>query len=111
MPLTVSSNCPSCGGSLDYEEGTNAVHCSYCGSDHLVTGHGRVLSYFIPEKLTASRAVALSLLKLKAEGRSCKAREATLFFVPFYHFTAKSLFWEAQELAVTDGPGGQQSGL
>ena len=58
MPLTVSTICPSCGGALEFEHGTNAVTCGFCGSSHGVTGHGRVLSYYIPEKIVVNKAVA-----------------------------------------------------
>ncbi len=111
MPLTVSTSCPSCGGALDFEQGTNAVHCPYCDSNHIVTGHGRVLSYYVPEKIPPDRAVALSLLKLKEEGdNGWRAKEATLFFVPFYHFVGQVLRWEAEEAAGEDEGGTVSAG-
>jgi len=106
MPLTISTKCPSCGGALDFEEGTNAVHCGFCGSNHVVSGHGRVLSYYVPEKIPAARAVALALLKLKEKGvAGWRAREATLFFIPFYHFVGRVLRWEVEKVAIP-GSGG-----
>lgn len=104
MPLSVSTNCPSCGGSIEFEEGSNAVHCRYCGSNHVVTGRGRVLSYYVPEKISMRMAAALALQKLKeADGPGWKAREVTLFFVPFYRFVGQALQWEVEDKVIAGG--------
>ena len=104
MPLTVATACPSCGGQLEFEHGANAAACASCGSKHLVTGRGRTLSYFIPEKMSARKAVAAALVALKQEGEpGCTAREATLFFVPFYHFTGQEYSYNVREVAIDGG--------
>ena len=104
MPLTVSTKCPSCGGGLEFEEGTTSVQCRYCGSSHVVTGHGRVLSYYIPDKIPADIAVAHALMRLKEDGQEgFRAMEATLFFVPFYRFVGQALCWEAVKQEARDG--------
>lgn len=109
MPLTVSTICPSCGGALEFEHGTNAVTCGFCGSSHVVTGHGRVLSYYIPEKIVANKAVAASLVALRDKGiPGCKVKDATLFFVPFYHFTGQDLSWGMKEEAIGDPDEGRE---
>jgi len=103
MPLSVATTCPSCGGSLEFEHGSNAVRCGYCGSSHVVTGHGRALSYYIPEKIDPNHAAGLALAKLAPRGESWRPREATLFFVPFHHFTGQDLSWEAREEVISEG--------
>ena len=103
MPLTVSTICPSCGGGLEFEHGTNAVKCGFCGSSHVVTGHGRVLSYYITEKIVVNKAVSLALVALRDKGLpGCKVREATLFFVPFYHFIGQDFFWEMKKEVISE---------
>ncbi|MBI5696661.1 MAG: hypothetical protein HZC51_13190 [Nitrospirae bacterium] len=98
MPITVSTKCPSCAGEVEFEQGTNAVHCGFCGSDHLVTGRGRVLSYYVPEKVPVWEALARAREALAGAGiPDAKTRDATLFFVPFYHLIGQALHWEAKE--------------
>ena len=103
MPFTVSTRCPSCGAGLEYQAGSNAVKCSYCGSAHVVTGRGRILSYYFPEKITAKQAVSAALGALNIAGGAWMAREAELFFVPYYHFEASELRWDSEEVNIAGG--------
>jgi predicted RNA-binding Zn-ribbon protein involved in translation (DUF1610 family) len=103
MTLSVATTCPSCGGGLEFEHGSNAVRCRYCGSSHLVTGHGRILSYVIPERIDAATAAATALGLVRARGGEWRVREATLFFVPFHHFRGQDLFWEMSEAVINGG--------
>jgi len=85
---------------LEFEEGTNAVHCGYCGSDHVVTGHGRVLSYYIPGRIDARQAAGLARDAFREKGeRGWRVDEATLFFVPYFRFTGEVLTWDVREAA------------
>ena len=103
MPLSVATTCPSCGGSLEFPHGSTAVRCGFCGSSHLVTGHGRTLSYVIPERIDLQGAVERAQAKLEAREGAWQVREATLFFVPFHHFTGQDLHWCMEEEATGDG--------
>lgn len=103
MPLSVATTCPSCGGSLEFPHGSTAVRCGFCGSSHLVTGHGRTLSYVIPERIDLGGAVERVQARLAARGGEWRVREATLFFVPFHHFTGQDLYWCVEEETVRDG--------
>ena len=78
MPLSVATICPSCGGPLEFPHGSTAVRCGFCGSSHLVTGHGRTLSYVIPERIDLQGAVGRARAKLEAGGGEWQVREATL---------------------------------
>ncbi len=106
MPLSVSTKCPSCGGDLEFEHGSNAVRCGFCGSSHVVTGHGRSLSYFIPETISVKMAAGKALVKLREDGGNWKVKEATLFFVPFHHFIGQDLYWEMEEETISEGDEG-----
>jgi LSD1 subclass zinc finger protein len=103
MPFTVSTRCPSCGAGLEYQAGSNAVKCSYCGSAHVVTGRGRILSYYFPEKITAKQAVSAALGALNKADGAWAAREAELFFVPYFHFEASELRWDSEEVNISGG--------
>lgn len=85
---------------MEFEEGANAVHCGYCGSDHVVTGQGRVLSYYIPERIDARQAAGLARDAFREDGeRGWRVDEATLFFVPYFRFTGDVLQWDVRESA------------
>jgi LSD1 subclass zinc finger protein len=111
MPLSVATTCPACGGSLEFPHGSTAVRCGFCGSSHLVTGHGRTLSYVIPERIDLPGAVERALERLKQKGGEWQVREATLFFVPYHHFTGQDLFWCMEEEGVSGGDVGEERGF
>jgi DNA-directed RNA polymerase subunit RPC12/RpoP len=88
--VVVSTECPSCGGPLDFSEGTNAIRCPSCGSDLLVTGRKQVLSYWVAPKVRADVAGAVARTG-RLEARVAGAR---LFFVPFYRLTGHDFQWQ-----------------
>jgi len=88
--VVVSTECPSCGGPLDFSEGANAIRCPSCGSDLLVTGRKQVLSYWVRPKIKAEVAGAASRTG-RLEARVVRAR---LFFVPFYRLTGHDFQWQ-----------------
>lgn len=65
--LIVSTECPTCGASLDFTEGSHAIQCGHCRSRLLVTGRKQLLSYAISPKLDVHRAAAKALLAQKPE--------------------------------------------
>jgi LSD1 subclass zinc finger protein len=88
--VVVSTECPSCGGPLDFSEGANAIRCPSCGSNLLVTGRKQVLSYWVAPKVTAQVAAAAARTG-RLEARVTGAR---LFFVPFYRLTGHDFQWQ-----------------
>ncbi|MGH7348914.1 MAG: hypothetical protein ACREI6_02780 [Candidatus Rokuibacteriota bacterium] len=88
--VVVSTECPSCGGPLDFSEGANAIHCPSCGSDLLVTGRKQVLSYWVAPKVKAEVAGAVARTG-RLEARVARAR---LYFVPFYRLTGHDFQWQ-----------------
>ncbi|MGH7396259.1 MAG: zinc finger domain-containing protein [Candidatus Rokuibacteriota bacterium] len=88
--VVVSTECPSCGGPLDFSEGANAIHCASCGSDLLVTGRKQVLSYWVAPKVRAEVAGAVARTG-RLEARVARAR---LYFVPFYRLTGHDFQWQ-----------------
>lgn len=101
MPYSVTTKCPSCGGEMQFDMGSNAVRCGFCGSQHLVTGHGRVLSYYIPEKIDIKQAAQAVRVALRESGRSgWRVADANLFFIPYFRYTAQVLKWEVRTFAV-----------
>ncbi|MGH7299074.1 MAG: hypothetical protein ACREJE_01510 [Candidatus Rokuibacteriota bacterium] len=87
--VVVSTECPSCGGPLDFSEGANAIHCPSCGSDLLVTGRKQVLSYWVAPKIKADLAGAVA-----RTGRiEARVARAGLYFVPFYRLTGHDFQW------------------
>jgi DNA-directed RNA polymerase subunit RPC12/RpoP len=92
--LVVSTECPTCGGPLDFSEGSNAIRCPFCRSNLLVTGRKQTLSYYIAPKLVLQRAVARVLIAHKKNGRPCRVVRPELVFLPYYRLTGHDLRWE-----------------
>ncbi|MGE5239909.1 MAG: hypothetical protein ACM3ON_14035 [Chloroflexota bacterium] len=90
--FSVSAECPSCGAPLDFSVGSNAVSCSHCRSNLLITGRGKVLSYCVQPQLDVHRAVARVMVAPVRSGvRVIKPR---LYFIPYHNFTGYELRWE-----------------
>jgi DNA-directed RNA polymerase subunit RPC12/RpoP len=95
--LTVSTNCPNCGAAIDFGEGTNALECDHCRSHLLVTGHGRVLSYFVSPKLEAKLAISIARFAEAETAGAVRTGAARLVFLPYYRVTATDLRWQRPE--------------
>ena len=87
----INTECSQCGGSINLEEGTNAVSCPYCRSSFLITGYDKVLSYYIPrnaeERRTAVHAISHRYLLTLTD--HYRIAEMHLFYLPFYHLRGK----------------------
>ena len=95
--LTVSTNCPNCGAAIDFGEGTNALECDHCRSHLLVTGHGRVLSYFVSPKLEAPLAISIARFAEVETAGPVRTGEARLVFLPYYRLNATDFRWQRPE--------------
>jgi predicted RNA-binding Zn-ribbon protein involved in translation (DUF1610 family) len=82
----VNTECSQCGGSLNLEEGSNAVSCPYCGSSFLITGYDKILSYYIPKNLEDRRTAVQALARryLHTLTGHCRVEEINLFHIPYY---------------------------
>lgn len=92
--LTVATHCTNCGAPLEFTEGVNALQCSHCKTNLLVTGRKQILSYFISPKLPIQRAVALASLAVKNTGVEYRVVDPKLYFLPYYRFTGQEFRWE-----------------
>lgn len=93
----VSTECPSCGAPLDFNEGSNAVRCLHCRSNLLVTGHKQVLSYYIEPKADEHTATAIASDAWKTRGTTGAVVNAELYFIPYYRLTGHDFRWERAE--------------
>ena len=110
--LTVATNCPNCGAAIDFSEGSNALRCDHCRSQLLVTGHGRVLSYFVAPRVQAPLAVSAARRAQEQDRGPLRAGEARLFFLPYYRLTATDVRWQRPEPEPPEpapGPGDGES--
>jgi DNA-directed RNA polymerase subunit RPC12/RpoP len=105
-PLVVSTTCPSCGGSLDVDEGSNAVRCGYCASNLLVTGRKRVLGFFVPPRVTGGDALSAARFASSAGHQAVRCDEPRLCFVPYYRLAADEYRWQECPEPQRDEDGG-----
>ncbi len=83
--LSVATECPTCGAPVDFGEGSNALSCTHCRTNLLVTGRKRVLNYWIPPRIDAEHAVQSAR---EAEvGSPAQVRGPRLWFLPYYRIT------------------------
>ena len=100
-PARISTRCPQCGGELSFDEGSNAVQCSYCGVALLASGYGRILSYHLLPKMTDEDAQGDSLGLLASRGSKGTIRDIRLVFVPFYRLTGLDFSWSWRDKEIT----------
>lgn len=91
--LVVSTQCPSCGATLDFDEGTHSVACGYCRARSLVTGRGHTLAYTVPARVTARDAFGAARFAESGDEGPLRIMEPRLFFLPYYRFRALELLW------------------
>jgi DNA-directed RNA polymerase subunit RPC12/RpoP/ribosomal protein L37AE/L43A len=87
--VVVSTQCPNCGGPLDFSEGSNAIECVHCRSRLLVTGRKQLLSYVVDPRIGARAAQR----RAAAEAKDAIPGDARLWYVPYYRFIGDDLAW------------------
>ncbi len=93
--FVVSTECPTCGAPLDFNEGSNAVTCGHCRANLLVTGRKQVLSYYVRPQPDERRAVALAVMAQRNRGlKEFRGTEVQLYFIPYYRMTGQDFGWE-----------------
>lgn len=93
-PLTVATECPTCGAPLSFQEGCSAVRCDYCRSNLLLTGRGRVLSYFVRPRIGVQEGAATAMRDAFGRGERLRLASAEFTFLPYYRVTGHDLRWE-----------------
>lgn len=92
--LIVSTECPTCAAPLDFEEGSNAVHCGYCRSNLLVTGRKQILSYYVDPAVEPRDAARTAWQSCRQRGMRVRATSWERYFLPYYRFVGHDLRWE-----------------
>ena len=87
--LLISTECPNCGGPLDFDEGIHAIECRHCKTRLLITGRKRLQTYSVDPSVDASSASRIAKVLLGGHG----VPQCELVFVPYYRFTAHDFFW------------------
>lgn len=90
----VSTECPTCGAPVDFEDAARAIRCDHCRSQLLVTGRRQVLSYEIEPRTSESEARSLVRFSFSAEQRGDHTATGTLHRVPYYRLTAEEIVWQ-----------------
>lgn len=93
--FTVAVTCPSCGGSLAFVEGSTMVGCAHCGHSYIIVGDKGELRYWIPSRISKSRASGLvgDLLGKTGDGRIVHFVDSRLAYVPFFRVKVTGGGW------------------
>ncbi|MDH7508638.1 MAG: hypothetical protein QHH00_04475 [Methanomassiliicoccales archaeon] len=99
MDITISLNCPACGGTINASEGENVVICDYCDSALFIEGDSGVYTIAFKNKITKD-SVVLESKRWWSEGfkardlkRSGKVVECYPIYLPFWNIDLKVAGW------------------
>jgi hypothetical protein len=99
MSITLSMNCPACGGAVSVQEGTDIASCPYCSLLLSVEGDQGVSKIMLKNKLDASKAesTARNWMSGGLKARDLKAKaevtECYPLYVPFWKLHARAAGW------------------
>lgn len=99
MGITLSMNCPACGGAVSVQEGTDIASCPYCSLLLSVEGDQGVSKIMLKNKLDASKAesTARNWMSGGLKARDLKAKaevtECYPLYVPFWKLHARAAGW------------------
>jgi hypothetical protein len=91
--------CPSCGGSLDIQEGTTLLECSFCQTSLMVLGDRGIKRFYVPIRVSKEQLFKKiqtwfqginKARDLRTEG---KIAEVFPIYVPFWRVQAKVIGW------------------
>ncbi|MBC7107512.1 MAG: hypothetical protein H5T41_01770 [Methanomassiliicoccales archaeon] len=99
MDITISLNCPACGGAISIGEGGNVVICEYCGSTLFVEGDSGVYTIAFKNKITKDGALVESKrwwsegFKARDLKKLGKIVECYAIYLPFWNIDLKIAGW------------------
>lgn len=99
VDLSVSLNCPACGGAISVLEGENILNCQYCKSTLFIEGDQGVQTIAFKNKVARDTAVSVSEawwrhgFKARDLKRTGKITEVYPIYLPFWSTTARVVGW------------------
>jgi DNA-directed RNA polymerase subunit RPC12/RpoP len=84
MTDILTLTCPSCGGKARLIEGTNRLHCDYCGNEHVVEMRFQPAPEDSAARLTPIRTTAFRPSSMRVERDAESARIIQRWFSPKY---------------------------
>ncbi|MCD1296075.1 hypothetical protein CUJ83_13815 [Methanocella sp. CWC-04] len=111
MEISISMNCPSCGGALSIEEGSRTTSCPYCSSLLAVEGDGGVSKIMFTNNLDRDKAIASAKkwmkggFKARDLPRKAEITECYPIYVPFWKCSARAAGWVCGWREETRGDG------
>ncbi len=97
--ITVSLNCPTCGGAITIEEGESVVNCQYCGSTLYAEGDKGVLTIAFKNKLNEQTAIGAAQAWWKKGFKARDLRkigaitECYPIYIPFWNIGTRVAGW------------------
>lgn len=99
MGISLSLNCPHCGGTLSVEEGARTTSCPYCSALLAIEGDDGVDRITYQDGLDRGRAVAIARnwmgggLKARDLKGKAEVTECYPIYVPFWKLRARAAGW------------------
>ncbi len=113
MGITVSLNCPACGGTLDVDDGSRAIACPYCTTLLWLEGDAGIRNVMFRNRVDRGRVLRITQgwfdegLKARDLDRVGQVTEAYPIYVPFWKLNARAAGWVCgyEERTYTDSEG------
>ena len=104
--LKTTASCPSCGAPFELLEGANVARCPYCNLPLLFQSPDGILRYYLKPKVERRSISFLADRSRKSEGKSLPRRtdKATLFYLPFWRFTAQAFYTMVSRPQLSSAP-------
>jgi len=94
-PVKIRTNCPQCGGEINFLEDRQVVQCPYCNSSLLIGGRDGLMRYFLPAQITAPEDIQ-RVISDSGQGHRCNLaplEENFLFYAPYWRMQANVYRW------------------
>ncbi len=94
-PVKIKTECPQCGGEIDFLEDCQVIQCPYCNSSLFIGGREGIMRYLLPAQITAGEeAQRIGDDLCQRYGRSLSSEEETfLFYAPYWRMQANVYRW------------------
>jgi len=99
MGISVSLNCPLCGGDIKIAEGERTISCKYCGSMLFVEGDNGITTIAFKNRVdkAAARAVSEEWFRTGWKARDLRKEAKVLemypIYLPFWSVTMRAMGW------------------
>ncbi|MGC8809066.1 MAG: hypothetical protein ACP5Q3_02310 [bacterium] len=94
-PVKIKTNCPQCGGEINFLEDRQVVQCPYCNSALLIGGREGIMRYLLPAQINSAEDAQRIINNTPQDaGKALSfSGETFLFYAPYWRMQANVYRW------------------